>query len=157
LPVCLITLLSTSGWAWGQAGNTLKEEPQKQFLQPYSPESNNQSLDASFKTNTIDANKRNIGKTSNKPISSATPKSSKPTHGHHQKSEIQPDGLKKDATGTVFRFQRYNQGRTAGSGSFLDGYLLKSLHEERIVRKKAADDSTSDEDLLKKNKGPFLK
>jgi len=156
LPICLITLLSTSGWALGQSGNTFHQEPENSFLKPYSPETNNQSnqsLDASIKTNTIDTiNKPNIGKTSNKAISTIPPKSSKPTFGYHQKSGNQTESPKISTPGLVLSFQGYNQGHPTGSGSFLDGYLLKSLNEKRIVRKKAAEDGSADGNSVKKKK-----
>jgi len=157
LPVSLIALFSTSGWVWGQTSYTFKEEPEKPFLQPYSPERKNQSLDASYKTNIIDTNKKYIDKTSNKPISAATQKSSKSTLRQHQKSEVRPNSPKIGDKGSVLSFQGYNQNRTTGSGSFLDGYLLKSLQDKPIVKKKAADERSSDETILKKKKGTFIK
>ena len=153
LPICLIALLSTTGWVWGQAGKTFQEEPKKSFLQPYSPETNKQGLDASFKTNTTDTNKRTIGRTSNKSISTSTKKLTKPSLGHTQKSEIQSDSPKIGASASTLSFQGYNQDRSAGSGSFLDGYLLKSLQDKKIVRKKTEDENSSDKTLLKKKKG----
>jgi len=156
LPICLLTILSISGWAWSQAGKTFQEEPEKPFLKPYSPESNNQSLDVSLKTNTINNNKRNIDKTSIKAINSPTTKSSKPTLGHHQKSVILPDSQKISVAGSSMSFQGYNQNHTAGTVAFLDGYLLKSLQDKRIVRKKA-DNESSDDNQFKKNKGAFVK
>lgn len=159
LPICLIALLSTSGWAWGQVGKTLQEESEKPFLKPYSPETknqSNQSLDASFKTNTTETNKR-IGITPNKPTRTATQKSSKPSFGRYQKSEIKPDNPKIGMAGSSMSFQGYNQYNPMGLGSFLDGYLLKSLQEKRIGKKKAEDESSSDETLLKKKKGSFMK
>jgi hypothetical protein len=157
--LCLIAILSSSGALWAQVGNSFLEE-EKPFLKPYSPETNNQSLDASFKTNVIDTNKRNIGKVLNVPnkiMSSATPELSKSIQRHHQKSETQADTLKIGTPSSGLSFQGYNQSSSDSFMSFLDGYLLKSLHEKIIVRKKAEDAKSSDGTLLKKKKGTFIK
>ena len=150
--VCLIAILSTNGLAWGQVGNKFNEEPGKPFLQPYSPANNYQSLDDSHKTINNNTNKyKNGGETPNKVMLTPTKNSPKSTLGQHPKSKIQLASPEIGATGSsLLGFQEYNQSSSAGSGSFLDGYLLRSLHEKKIGGKKGANDNMSDENLLEK-------
>lgn len=156
--VCLIAILYTNGLAWSQVGNTFNEEPGKPFLQPYSPANNYQSLDDSHKTINNNTNKhKDGGETPNKVMLTPTKNSPKSTLGQHPKSKIQPAGPEIGATGSSLGFQGYNQSSSAGSGSFLDGYLLRSLHEKKIEGTKGSNDNTSDENLLKKKKDSFIK
>lgn len=156
--VCLIATLSTNGLAWGQVGNTFNEESGKPFLQPYSPANNYQSLEDSHKTIKNNTNKqKNGGEPPNKVMHIPTKKSPKSTFGQQPKSKIQLASPEIGAIGSSLSFEGYNQSKSGGSGSFLDGYLLRSLHEKKIVGKKGANDKTSDENLLKKDKDSFIK
>jgi hypothetical protein len=156
--VCLITILCTNGLAWGQVGNKFNEEPGRPFLQPYSPANNYQSLDDSHKTINNNINKhKNGSKTPNKVIRTFTKNSPKSTLGQYQKSKIQLASPEIGATGRSLGFQGYNQPSSAVSGSFLDGYLLRSLHEKKIGGRKGANVNTSSENLLKKEKDSFIK
>jgi hypothetical protein len=156
--VCFMAIVSTNGLAWGQVGNTFNEEPGKSFLQPYSPANNYQSLDDSDKTINNNTNKpKNGGATTNKVMLTPTKKSAKSTFGQHPKSKIQLASPEIGAAGSSLGFQEYNQSSSAGSGSFLDGYLLRSLHEKKIEGKKGANDNTSDENLPKKKRDSFIK
>jgi hypothetical protein len=155
---CLIALLSTNGLAWAQVGNSFNEEPGKPFLQPYSPVNNYQSLDDSHKTINNNTNKhKNGGETPNKVMLTPVKNSSKSTPGQHPKSQTRLASPEIGATGTSLGFEGYDRSSHAGTGSFLDGYLLRSLHEEKIVGKKAASANTSDENLLEKKKDSFIK
>jgi hypothetical protein len=154
LPICLIALLSTNGWVWGQADYILKEEQQKPFLQPYSPETNNQNqnLDVSHKNISNNTGKhKNVSKTLNK-VSVSTKTSSKSPLGQRKRSEIQNAGQEIDTAKSSLGFQGYNHSNSHGSGSFLDGYLLKSLQEKKIERKNVVNDNISDRNLQKKTK-----
>ncbi|RJR35212.1 MAG: hypothetical protein C4567_14810 [Deltaproteobacteria bacterium] len=155
LPICLIALFSTSGWTWGQIGNTLKEEPQKPFLQPYSPETNNQDLNVSSKKIANTGRQKIAGKSFNKARVPAKTLSKSPP-GQHNRSEIQNAGQEINPAKSSLNFQRYNHLNSPGSGSFLDGYLLNSLQDKRIERKKIVTDKTSERDSVKKKK-EFLK
>jgi hypothetical protein len=148
--VCLLAILSTNGLAWGQVGNRFKEEPVKPFLQPYSP-SNNEEPVKPFLKPYSPANK-NGGETPKKVMLTPTKKSPKSALGKEPKSKIKLASPEIGATGSSPDFERYKSS-SAGSKSFLDGYLLRSLHEKKIEGKKDA----TDEDLLKKKKDSFIK
>ena len=60
--------------------------------------------------------------------------------------------MEKGATDNIMDINALSQNRSHGSGSFFDGYLLRSLKEEKLTRKKAQDDSKTNNNLLKKNK-----
>jgi hypothetical protein len=151
--ICLLAILSASRLAWGQVGNTFNEATEKLFLQPYSPVNNKQNLDASYET----IKYKNVGKALDKGMFPTTKKPFNSTIGQHKKSEFQRAGQKIGTAGTILDFQGYGQSSSTGSGSFLDGYLLRFLYEKGIERKKVADDDTSDENLLKKKKDFFIK
>jgi len=159
MSLCLIALVSTSSMAWGQPGDTSPKELEKPFLQPYSPENTKSSLDSSLKAININNDKdKTLGQTRNKTLITNSKKTPHSFKGNQRKPEIQPPAnLKAGSPGSSVSFQGNNQYRPAASGSFLDGYLLKSLHEKRVVRKQAEDDNSSDESMLKKKKGSFNK
>jgi len=81
-----------------------------------------------------------------------TKKSPKSALGKEPTSKIKLASPEIGATGSSPDFERYKSS-SAGSKSFLDGYLLRSLHEKKIEGKKDA----TDEDLLKKKKDSFIK
>ncbi|MEW6657594.1 MAG: hypothetical protein AB1424_02930 [Thermodesulfobacteriota bacterium] len=155
----LIAILSISGLAWSQLGNTLKEETQKQFLQPYSPVKDYQNLNAADQTIDNNTNRyKNIGRTPHKVVVTTPKKSAKSLFQKRLTSEIPRATLHTGTAGSSPSFQGYNQVNGSRSGSFLDGYLLRSLQEKRKVRTEAADDSKSNEDqLIKKKKDLFFK
>lgn len=156
--ICLIAILSTSGLVWGQVGDKFHETPEKPFLQGHSPANGYLSVDASDKRINSNTNKdKNVGKTPHKVKVNTTKKSPRSAPGQHKNSEIQRASPKIGAAGSGLGFQEYNESGSAGSGSFFDGYLLRSLNEKRIIRRKAADDNMSNEDLLKKRKKSFIK
>jgi hypothetical protein len=159
MSLCLIAFVSTSVKAWGQPDNTSPKELEKPFLQPYSPENNKSSLDSSLKeiNNNNDKNKTR-GQTRNKALITSPKKTPHSfTRKSAQTGNQAPGNLKAGTPGSSVSFQGYNQYPPAASGSFLDGYLLKSLQEKRMVRKQVENDNSSDETMLKKKKGSFKK
>lgn len=163
IPAFLLALLFTGGLAWAQFGDMNRNEPEKPFLNPYSPANTYQSPDASQKT--VKPNTKITGKTSIKPNNiSKTPVSITPIHnpnyslGKSEKMKSQPASTEKDAVGNSLSLGEYNQSGSSGSTSFLDGYFLKSLHEDKIVTKEAMDDNTTNNNAQKnKNRSSFIK
>jgi hypothetical protein len=143
---------------WGQVGNTFHEEPVKPFLQPYSPANNYQSLHTSQKPTNNNTNKQHkIGKTPNKVKITITKISITYSLKQHQISIIQSASPEIGAAGIKVSFQKYNQCGSHDSGSFLDGYLSKSLHEKKIITNIAEDDNPTAKPILKKKQDSFIK
>jgi hypothetical protein len=158
ISICLLAILSASGLAWGQVDNRFNGAPEKLFLQPYSPVNHKQNLDASYDPINHNANKyKDVGKASNNGMFPTTKKPFNSTLKKHKKSELPRAGQKIGAAGTSLGFQGYGQSSSTGSGSFLDGYLLRFLHGKGIGRKKVAEGDTSVESPLKKKKDLFIK
>ena len=151
--ICLMAFLSIAGLAWAQAGNVAQEVKEKPFLQPHAPARGYGNVDGSNKKvddNTIKYN--NINRPSKKDIPGKSKKSLKSKIGPQQKAVTPQGSVEKGATDNIMDINALSQNRSHGSGSFFDGYLLRSLKEEKLTRKKAQDDSKTNNNLLKKNK-----
>lgn len=149
--ICFIATLITSVSVWGQALHTFQEEPKNTFLKPYEPAKDYGISDTFSTTNKDnDYKKISIGAPHKKTIATSPKKAHKSHHGkqgEEQKSKNQDIIQEKDAAGKSTVSLGYQQNNTTDSASFLDGYLLKSLKEEKIVRKKAADENQLDENI----------
>jgi hypothetical protein len=159
----LLAIMFNGGLAWAQVGDMNLNEPEKPFLNPYSPVNGYQSVDASQtpvnsytkSTEKVLIRPKNIGKNT---LSINPTNNSNASLGKSEKRKNQPAGTKIGAIGSSSSLGGDQQPSGSGSKSFLDGYFLKSLHEGKLVTKKAKDDNTTDNNVQKnKNGSSFIK
>ena len=164
MPALLLALLlGTGGLAWAQVGELNRNEPEKPFLKPYSPANDDQSLESSLDASpkTVKPDTKIIGKTAIKPdnigkapITDTLTRNSFSSYRKSDKMRNHPVGTKTGAAGNSPRLGGYDQSGGYGSTSFLDGYLLKSLHEDKIVTRKAREDNADNNNLKQNKKRP---
>jgi len=148
VPAFLITLLVFAGVARGQGRYELPEQG-PQPLQNALPEQGPQPLQSDL------ANPEQPGL--------AGPKSIDASNSTVKNPNLRATGIKKSAKGAgprpysfgpasgqygVPQARALQIGSSPGSTSFLDGYLLKSLHDGGLARKKPAAEDTPKDDLL---------
>lgn len=159
----LLAVILIAGLAWAQVGDMNPNESGKPFLNPYSPANRYQSLDDSqkpVKPYTKSAKKMvikpmNIGKNA---VSIIPTNHSNASIGKSEEMKNRPAGPKIGAIGNSMSLGGGHQHSGSGSQSFLDGYFLKSLHDDKMTIKRAKSDNTANNNLHKdKNKSSFIK
>jgi hypothetical protein len=153
----LIAILISVGIVMAQGVATLREGEEKPFLQPYSREATNKILDASLKPSSNNNYKVKGIKRSSK-VGVSTSKNIPAIYQRTQQaSKVQPARPNITSAGKPLTIEAYNQYGSGVCGSFLDGYLLKSLNEKKSAGKKTLRDDTGDEGLLKEKRGSLIK
>ncbi|MCX5890430.1 MAG: hypothetical protein NTY36_13435 [Deltaproteobacteria bacterium] len=162
----LMALLLLGGAAWAQGRDDLQDQGQQQPLQTDMVNKDQQSLDLSIdrhnskaKDTKAKAKDRKAARVTDikKSTESGSPKaeSFKPSSRQYGMSNAQSKGAQFGTSGRGLIGKGYNQSSISGSTSFLDGYLLKSLHDEGISRKKTRNAEKPKDDLRLKGKTSF--
>jgi hypothetical protein len=131
LSIGLIAILFSINIVFAQGETASHEGEEKPFLQPYSPAATNKILDASLKPNSIKSNKvKGVGRSYKVGVAS-----SKNILGFYQgtqqASKVQQARPNITTAGKALAIEAYNQYGSGVYGSFLDGYLLKSLNDKK--------------------------
>ena len=154
-----MALLLLGGVAWAQGRDDLQDQGQQQPLQTDLVNKDQQSLDLSIDRHNSKAKDRKAARVTDikKITESSSPKAESlgPSSRQYGMSNAQSKGPQVGASGSGFIGKGYNQSSSFGSTSFLDGYLLKSLHDEGISRKKTRNEEKSKDDLRPRRKTSF--
>ena len=162
----MMALLLLSGVAWAQGRDDPQDQGQQQPLQTDMVNKDQQSLDLSIDRHNSKAKDRNAKPKDRKAarvtdIKKSTASGSRkaesfgPSSRQYGMPNAQSKGPEFGASGSGLIGTGYNQSSSFGSTSFLDGYLLKSLHDEGISRKKTRDEKKPKHDLRPRGKTSF--
>ena len=155
----LMALLLLGGVAWAQGRDDLQDQGQQQPLHTDMVNKDQQPLDLSIERHNSKAKDRKAARVTDikKITESSSPKAESlgPSSRQYRMSNAQSKGPQFGASGSGLIGTGYNQSSSFGSTSFLDGYLLKSLHDEGISRKKTRNEEKSKDDLRPRRKTSF--
>jgi hypothetical protein len=162
----LMALLLYGGVAWAQGRDYLQDQGQQEPLQTDMVNKDQQILDLSIDRHNSKADDRKAKAKDRKAAmvtdikkstetGSPKAKSLGPSSRQDGVSNAQSKGPQVGALGSGLIGTGYNQSRSFGSTSFLDGYLLKSLHDESISRKRTGNEEKPKYDLRPKGKTSF--
>jgi hypothetical protein len=156
----LLAIMFTGGLAWAQVGDMNPNEPEKPFLVPYSPEY--QSLNAS--QNPVKPQTKSPEKASLKPENIAKKGGRVISTNKFNASLGKSAKMKNQSAGTEMGVKDNSLSLSAGdhcdsgSKSFLDGYFLKSLHEDNLRTKKPEGNKITVDNIQKnKNRSSLIK
>jgi hypothetical protein len=139
-------LLVGAGVAWAQGRDDLQDQGQKQRL--------DLSVDLSTdRYNSQSKNKKAVmvmDIKENTESGSPKAKSFGASSRQHEVSNDQTQGPQVGALGSGLFGKGYNESSSIGSKSFLDGYLLKSVHDDGISSKNIRNKEKPKDDLLQK-------
>lgn len=151
----LLALFLLVGLAWAQGRDDLKDRGQQQPLRT-DMVGNDQRLDLSIdkytsqakdkEAATVTDSKKNTGRGSSKT------KSVKPSSREDMILNAQPKGPQVGALGSGLLDKGFKQSSSSDSKSFLDGYLLKSLHKDSIPREKTKAEKKPKENMPPRGK-----
>jgi hypothetical protein len=150
----------TGGQAWAQVGDLNPNDPGKVFPDPYPPAY--QSLNAS--QNPVDPDTKNTKKVSLKPenigkntVGFVPAKNLNASLEKSKKKNNQPGSEKLDPMQINLSLGVGNLHADSVSKSFLDGYFLKSLHEDKSEKKEGKGDKFTVDNVQKiKNRSSFM-
>jgi len=158
----LLTLLFIGGVDRSQGQADLQERGQQQLLQTDMVNQDQQSLDLSTDRHNSQAKDRKAAQGADLK-KSKIPGSLKadafgPSSSQYGMSNAQSQGPQFGALGSGLSGEEDNQSSNVGSTSFLDGYFMNSLQEDKVVPKKARDDNTTNNKLQgNKKRSLFIK
>lgn len=154
-----MALLLLGGVAWAQGRDDLQDQGQQQPLQTDMVNKDQQSLDLSIDRHNSKAKNKKAARVKDikKSTETGSPKAESfgPSSRQYGMSNAQSKGPQFGALGSGLIGKGYNQSSSFGSTSFLDGYLLKSLHDEGIARKKPRNEEKPKDDLRLRGKTSF--
>jgi len=158
----LFAILCFSGVVWAQDCNSDRSGKEKQFLSPFSTESPYQSSKenpyqsfetpngpARHKTKEINQKKTKVKNIINNKTSLGGPPKAdfrSPSRSQYGTIKAQSSIQKKVGEGAPIA-QTYNQSGSSTPTSFLDGYFLKSLHEDKLGRKISRDEGETKDNI----------
>ena len=162
----LMALWLLGGVAWAQGRDDLQDQGQQQPLQTDMVNKDQQSLDLSIDRHNSKAKDRKAKAKDRKAArvtdikkitESSSPKAESlgPSSRQYGMSNAQSKGPQFGASGSGLIGTGYNQSSSFGSTSFLDGYLLKSLHDNGISRKKTRNEEKPKDGLRPRDKTSF--
>jgi hypothetical protein len=158
-PAFLMALLLLGGVAWAQVRDDLQDQGQQQPLQTDMVNKDQQSLDLSIDRHNSKANDRKTARITDikKSTETGSPKAESfgPSSRQYGMSNPQSKGPQFGASGSGLIGKGYNQSGSFGSTSFLDGYLLKSLHDEGISKKKTSNEEKPKDALRPRGKTAY--
>jgi hypothetical protein len=162
LHALLLTSLFLGGVDRSQGQADLQDRGQQQLLQTGMVNQEQQSLDLS-------ADRHNSQAKDRKPLKGADLKKSKtpgslkadavgPSSSQYGMSHAQSQGPQWGALGSGLSAEEGSQSSSLDSASFLDGYLMNSLQEDKVVSQKAKEDNTPNNNLkANKKRSLFIK
>jgi hypothetical protein len=134
----LMTLLLLGGAGWVQGRDDLQDQERQQPLQTEMVNKDQQSLDLSIDRHNSTAKEKKAARDTNikKSTESRSPKaeSFKPLSRQYGISKARSKGPQCDTLESGLMGMGYNQSSGFDSTSFLDDYLLKSLHDDNISK-----------------------
>jgi hypothetical protein len=157
LLLALFLLGGLGGVAWAQGRNNL--QGQQQLLQTDRGNQYLQPLDLSIDKYNSQDNDQKAARFTESPKNTVsagpTGKSLGPSSRQYGMSKAQKQGPQVGALGRSIIGTGYNPSRSFGSKSFLDGYLLRSLHDNDIPRKRARNEEKPQDGLSSGGKTSF--
>lgn len=164
-PAGLLVIVGIAGVAWAQGGSLDRPGQEKPFLPPVSTESPYQSstenpyqsLEASKGSASPKAKEINKKAAKPKNINKSRIGGRPKTDSHSPSLGKSGASQGKSSSPTIGAVESAPTGKSLSllggstSTSFLDGYFLKSLHEERMARKRSITGTDQKDDLQQKN------
>jgi hypothetical protein len=158
-PAFLIALLLLGGVAWAQGRNDLQDQGQQQLLQSDMVNKDQQRPDLAIDRHNYQPKNKKAARVTDikKNTESGSPKAKSfgPSSRQDGMSKAQSKGPQVGVLGSGLIGNEYYQSSSFGSKSFLDGYLLKSLHDEDISKKKTRNEEKPKDDLPPRGKTSF--
>jgi len=155
----LMALLLFGGVSWAQGRDDLQDQGQQQPLQTDTVNKDQQSLDLSIDRHNSKVKDRKAARGTDikKSTETSSPKAESfgPSSRKYGRSNGQSKGPQLGVLGTGLTRKGYDHSSSFGSTSFLDGYLLKSLHDKGISRKKTRNEEKPKDDWRPRGKTSY--